>query len=269
MNQQLSFIHPEAKIAKNVVIEPFAYIDKNVEIGEGSWIGPHATILYGARIGKNCKIFPGAVISAIPQDLKFVGEETTAEIGDNTTIRECATINRGTNARRKTTIGSNCLLMAYVHVGHDCEIKNNIIIGNASQMAGEVKIDDFAILSGNVLIHQFSRIGGHVMVSGGSKVRQDIPPFITAAHEPLCFVGINTIGLRRRQFSTERINEITEIYRILYSGKNYSNALALIEQKIPHSPERDIIVDFVKNSKRGILKGNFRVASETEAGLVE
>ena len=258
---QLSYIHPKAKIAQNVVIEPFAYIGENVEIGEGTWIGPTAVIMDGARIGKNCRIFPGAVISAIPQDLKFVGEDTTAEIGDNTTIRECATVNRGTKARGKTTVGSNCLLMAYVHIAHDCEIGNNIIIGNSSQIAGEVKIDDFAILSGNVLVHQFSRIGGHVIISGGSRVRQDIPPFITAAHEPLCYAGINAIGLRRRQFSSERINEITDVFRILYSGKNFSNALAEIEKKVPQSVDRDIIIEFVRNSKRGILKGNSKITS--------
>jgi UDP-N-acetylglucosamine acyltransferase len=256
MNQPLAFIHPEAKIAKNVVIEPFAYIDRNVEIGEGTWIGPNSTILYGARIGKNCRIFPGAVISAIPQDLKFVGEETSVEIGDNTTIRECATVNRGTKARGKTSIGNNCLLMAYVHIAHDCEIGNNIIIGNASQIAGEVEIEDHAILSGNVLVHQFSRIGGHVMVSGGTKVRKDVPPFVTAAHEPLCYVGINSIGLRRRQFSSNRIGEIQEAYRILYSGKNFTNALLEIEEKVPQSAERDTIIDFVRKSKRGIMKGN-------------
>jgi UDP-N-acetylglucosamine acyltransferase len=268
MNHPLAFIHPEAKIAQNVVIEPLAYIDKNVEIGEGTWIGPHATILYGARIGKNCRIFPGAVISAIPQDLKFVGEETTAEIGDNTTIRECATVNRGTKARGKTTIGNNCLLMAYVHIAHDCEIGNNIIIGNASQIAGEVKIDDHAILSGNVLVHQFSCIGGHVMISGGTKVRKDVPPFVTAAHEPLCYVGINSVGLRRRQFSSQRINEIQEVFRILYSGKNFSNALVEIEEKVVQSQERDLIVDFVKKSKRGIMKGNY-IGTETNSEPVD
>jgi UDP-N-acetylglucosamine acyltransferase len=255
MDQQLAYIHPEAKIAQNVVIESFAYISKNVEIGEGTWIGPHATIMDGARIGKNCRIFPGAVISAIPQDLKFVGEETTAEIGNNTTIRECATINRGTKARGKTTIGNNCLLMAYVHIAHDCEVGNNIIIGNSSQIAGEVKIDDFAILSGSVLVHQFGRIGGHVMISGGTLVRKDVPPFVTAAHEPLSYVGINTVGLKRRQFTNQKIEEIIAIYRILYSGKSYPNALIEIERKILQSEERDLIIDFVKNSKRGIMKG--------------
>jgi UDP-N-acetylglucosamine acyltransferase len=269
MEQSLAFIHPEAKIGKNVTIGPFSYIDRNVEIGDGTWIGPNATILYGARIGKNCRIFPGAVISAIPQDLKFVGEESTAEIGDNTTIRECATINRGTKARGKTTVGNNCLLMAYVHIAHDCEIGNHIIIGNSSQIAGEVKIDDFAILSGSVLVHQFSRVGGHVMISGGTLVRKDVPPFVTAAHEPMCYVGINSIGLRRRQYSMERISEIQETYRLLYSGKSYPNALVEIEEKVPQSIERDMIINFVRNSKRGIMKGNYRISNEQENGPAE
>jgi len=269
MDHQLSFIHPQAKIAQNVIIEPFAYIGANVEIGEGTWIGPNVTIMEGSRIGKNCRIFPGAVISAIPQDLKFVGEETTAEIGDNTTIRECATINRGTKARGKTSVGNNCLLMAYVHIAHDCEIGNNIIIGNATQIAGEVKIEDHAILSGNVLVHQFSKIGGHVMISGGSLVRKDVPPYITAAHEPLSYVGINSVGLRRRQFSNERINEILDIYRILYSGKNYANALIEIERKVPQSAERDYIIEFVRNSKRGIMKGNSRINHKADGESIE
>lgn len=257
MTQPLAFIHPEAKIAKNVIIDPFVTISKNVEIGEGTWIGSNVTIMDGARIGKNCKIFPGAVISAIPQDLKFAGEETTAEIGDNTTIRECATVNRGTKARGKTTIGSGCLLMAYVHIGHDCEIRDHIIIGNASQIAGEVVIDDHAILSSSVLVHQFSRIGCHVMISGGALVRKDVPPYAMAAHEPLAYVGINTVGLRRRQFSAERISEIQATYRLLYAGGlNFANALIEIESKIPQSAERDGIINFVRNSKRGIMKGN-------------
>lgn len=257
MNQPFVSIHPNAKIGANVKIDPFVSISGNVEIGEGTWIGSNVTIMDGARIGKNCRIFPGAVISAIPQDLKFVGEETTAEIGDNTTIRECATINRGTKARGKTSVGNNCLLMAYVHIAHDCEIRDNIIIGNASQIAGEVIIDSSAILSGSVLVHQFVRIGGHVMISGGSLVRKDVPPFVMAAHEPLSYVGINSVGLRRREFSSEIIQNIASAYKILYSGNfNFSNALLQIESQIPQSAQRDQIIDFVRNSKRGIMKGN-------------
>jgi len=197
MNQPLSYIHPEAKIAQNVVIEPFTTIYKNVEIGEGTWIGPNVTIMEGARIGKNCKIFPSAVISSIPQDLKFEGEDTLTIIGDNTVIRECVTISRGTKDKFKTVVGNNCLLMAYVHIAHDCVVGNNCIIANAVQVAGHVHIDDYAIISGTSAIHQFCRIGSHVMISGGSLVRKDVPPFTKAGREPLSYCGINSIGLRR------------------------------------------------------------------------
>ena len=258
MNQQsLSYIHPEAEIAENVTIEPFVSVSKDVTIGEGTWIGPNATIMEGARIGKNCKIYPGAVVSGVPQDLKFKGEKSTTEIGDNTVIRECVTINRGTAAKGKTVIGNNCLLMAYVHVAHDCILKDNVIIGNASQLAGEVIIDDFAILSGLVAVHQFVHIGGHVMISGGSLVRKDVPPFIKAAHEPLAFAGVNSIGLRRRNFDNEKINEISDIYReIFLKGNNNSTAIENIEATMPKTKERDNIILFLKNASRGIIKGN-------------
>ena len=256
MSQSLTFIHPEAKFGKNVTIEPFVTIHENVEIGDGTWIGPYVTIMDGARIGKNCKIFPGAVISSIPQDLKFVGEETTAEIGDNTIIREYVTVNRGTKARGKTTIGNNCLLMTYSHVAHDCEIKNNVIIGNADQVAGEVVIDEYAILSAAVLVHQFVHIGAHVMVSGGSLVRKDVPPFIKAAKDPLSFIGVNSIGLKRRGFESSTTNEIQNIYRILFlKNLNNSEAISQINKEIPQSKERDYIINFVNNSERGIMKG--------------
>lgn len=256
MNQSLSYIDPEAKLAKDVVIEPFVSISKNVEIGEGTWIGPNATIMEGARIGKNCKIYPGAVVSAIPQDLKFEGEDSITEIGDGTVIRECVTVNRGTKSKGKTIIGDNCLLMAYVHIAHDCILGNNVIIGNASQIAGEVEIDDFAILSGLVAVHQFARLGSHIMVSGGSLVRKDVPPYIRAAHEPLAYVGINSIGLRRRNFPNEKIQEIQDIYREIYlKGNNNSQAIKNIEKSMPESSERDEIVQFLKNSSRGIIKG--------------
>ena len=256
MKQPLAYVHPEAKIADNVVIEPFVTIDKNVVIEEGTRIGSNVTILEGARIGKNCKIFPGAVISAVPQDLKFVGEETTAEVGDNTTIRECVTINRGTVAKGKTVVGSNCLIMAYVHVAHDCIVGNNVIIGNSTQLAGEVEVDDWAILSGGILVHQFCHIGSHVMISGGALVRKDVPPFVKAGRDPLSYVGINSIGLRRRGFTNEKIREIQDIYRFLYQkGMNNFDALEAIEAEMPASPERDEVILFVKNSKRGIMKG--------------
>lgn len=255
MNQNLAFVHPDAKIGKDVKIDPFAYIAGNVEIGDGTWVGPNATILDGARIGKNCRIFPGAVISAIPQDLKFRGEETTAIIGDNTTMRECVTVNRGTKSRGKTVIGNNCLLMAYVHVGHDCVIGNEIILGNGTQLAGEVEIDDWAIVSAHSLVHQFEKIGSHVMIQGGSKINKDIPPFIIAAREPITFAGINIIGLRRRGYSAQQIGEIQEIYRNIYGkGMNVSQALNFIEENMTQTAERDLIVNFIRNSKRGIVR---------------
>lgn len=256
MIQPLAYVNPEAKIADNVVIEPFVTIHKDVEIGEGTWIGSNVTIMEGATIGKNCRIFPGAVVSAIPQDLKFNGEVTTVEIGDNTTIRECVTINRGTKTRNKTVIGNNCLLMAYAHVAHDCKIGNNVIIGNASQIAGEVTIDDWAILSGLVAVHQFVNIGAHVMISGGSLVRKDVPPYTKAAREPLSYEGVNSIGLRRRGYASEKIAEIQEIYRILYvRGLNNSKAIAKIEAEMPATQERDEIISFIKASDRGVMKG--------------
>ena len=251
-------IQPDAKISKNVEIGPVVKIDKNVVIGEGTQIMSNVTILEGARIGKNVKIFPGAVISAIPQDLKFVGEETTAEVGDNTTIRECVTINRGTASRGKTVVGSNCLVMAYVHVAHDCIIGNNVILGNATQLAGEVEVDDFAILSGGSLVHQFTRIGAHVMVQGGSRFGKDIPPYITAGREPVTYAGVNSIGLRRRGFTNEQIREIQDIYRILFqSGLNLTQALEKIESECPESSEKEQIMKFLKSSQRGIIRGYF------------
>ena len=256
MNQPLAYIHPEAHIADNVVIEPFATIHKDVVIDEGTWIGSNVTIMEGARIGKNCKIFPGSVISGVPQDLKFAGEKTTAEIGDNTIIRECVTISRGTMDKHKTTIGSNCLIMAYVHIAHDCHIKDRVILANCVQLAGHVMVDDFAIIGGSTAVHQFVKIGAHVMVAGGSLVRKDVPPFVTAAREPLSYAGINSIGLRRRGFTNDKINEIQEIYRMIYlRGQNNSKALDNIQMEMSSSKERDEIVNFVRNSDRGVMKG--------------
>lgn len=255
MISNLSFVHPEARLGKDVTVEPFAYIDRNVEIGDGTWIGPNATVLYGARIGKNCKIFPSSVISGIPQDLKFKGEESTAEIGDNTTIREGVTVNRGTLAVGKTVVGNSCLLMAYSHIGHDCAVGNNCIIGNSSGLAGEVKVDDWAILSGGTLVHQFARIGAHVMIGGGSRVRIDVPPFIKADREPLSYMGLNSVGLTRRGFEKERIDEIHDIYRVLFQSKlNNSQALEKVEQDFKPSQDRDYIIEFIRKSERGIIR---------------
>ncbi|NBV57611.1 MAG: acyl-ACP--UDP-N-acetylglucosamine O-acyltransferase [Bacteroidetes bacterium] len=256
MIQPLAYVNPGAKIADTVVIEPFVTIHKNVEIGEGTWIGSNVTIMEGARIGKNCKIFPGAVISAIPQDLKYKGEETTTEIGDNTTIRECVTVNKGTAAKNKTIVGNNCLLMAYSHIAHDTIVGDNVIIGNGSQIAGEVIIHDYAILSGLVAVHQFVNIGPHVMISGGSLVRKDVPPYTKAAREPLSYEGVNSIGLRRRGFTSEKIAEIQEIYRNLYlRGLNNAKALTKIETEMPATQERDEIISFIRASDRGVMKG--------------
>lgn len=253
---QLSYIHPNAKIGKGVSIEPFSTIYDNVEIDEGTWIGPNVTIFPGARIGKNCRIFPGAVISAIPQDLKFNGEDTTTEIGDNTTIRECVTINRGTTDKMKTAVGKNCLLMAYVHIAHDCILGNNIIIANSVNLAGHVQIEDWVILEGLAAVQQFVKIGSHAFITGGSLVRKNVPPFTKAAREPLQYIGINSVGLRRRGYSNESVLEIEDIYRTLYvKGLNVTNALAVIEQEAPASKEKEEILNFIRESKDGIMRG--------------
>ena len=258
MNQPLAYVHPGARIAKNVVIEPFSTIHNNVVIGEGTWIGSNVTIMEGARIGKNCSIFPGAVISAIPQDKKFNDEDTITEIGDNTTIRECVTINRGTSDRMKTKIGKNCWIMAYCHIAHDCVVGDHCIFSNNSTLAGHINVGDYVVLAGMAAVQQFCSIGSHSFVTGGSLVRKDVPPFVKAGREPLSYVGVNSIGLRRRGFSTDKIREIQDIYRILYQ-KNYNNsqAVAIIEAEMQATPERDDILEFIKNSQRGIMKGYF------------
>ena len=256
MHRSLSYIDPQAKLAKNVVVEPFVTIEKNVEIGSGTWIGSNVTIMEGARIGKNCEIFPGAVIAAIPQDKKFNGEESLAIIGDNTVIRECATVNRATKATGKTIVGNNCLIMAYAHIAHDCVIGNHSIIVNNVALGGHVKIGEYAIIGGLTAIHQFVKIGKHTMVSGGSLVRKDVPPFVKAGREPLSFVGINSIGLRRKLFTDDEIAEIQEIYRVLYQkNNNNTQAINKIEIDFKVSKNRDEIIDFVKNSVRGIMRG--------------
>lgn len=257
MIQPLAYIHPQAQIAENVVIEPFVTIYKDVVIGEGTWIGSNVTIMDGARIGKNCRIFPGAVISAPPQDMKYKGEASTVTIGDNTIIRECVTLNRGTALdKNTTTIGSNCLLMAYVHVAHDCIIGNNVIIANSVQLAGHIEVQDFAFIGGASAVHQFVSIGAHSIISGGSLVRKDVPPYTKAGREPLSYVGINSVGLRRRGFSSEKINEIQDIYRTIFLKKlNISRALDIIEIEREPTEIRDEILDFIRNSNRGVMKG--------------
>lgn len=256
MHQPLAYVHPQAQIAQNVVIEPFATIHKDVVIEEGSWIGSHVTVMEGARIGKNCKIFPGAVISAIPQDLKFEGEYSNVEIGNNTIIREFATINRGTVYSDKTRIGSNCLLMAYAHVAHDCTIGDHCILANNATLGGHIEIGEYAILGGMTAVHQFCKIGKHAFLAGGSLVNKDIPPFVKAARYPASYVGVNSIGLRRRGYTSGQINQILEIYRYLFiKGYNTTQALQIIEAELPADPERDEIVQFINNSNRGIMRG--------------
>ena len=250
-----TYIHPNAKLATNVKIDPFTVIHPNVEIGEGTWIGSNVTIMEGARIGKNCRIFPGAVISAIPQDLKFEGEITTVEIGDNTTIREFVTINRGSKDRFTTKVGDNCLIMAYSHIAHDCIVGNNCIMSNNTQMAGHVVVGDNAILAGMCAIHQFVNIGQFAFVSGGSLVSKDVPPYIKAGRTPLSYAGVNSVGLKRKGFSVLQINQILDIYRIIYNKNlNTSQALNFIEEELPVTNERDEILTFIRESHRGIIK---------------
>lgn len=253
--QSSAVISPDAKIGQNVKIGPFSCIYENVEIGDNCEIMNGVTILPGARIGNGVRIFPGAVIGAIPQDLKFRGEETYAYVGDNTTIRECVTVNRGTASKGKTVVGSNCLLMAYVHVAHDCNIGNNVIVSNAVQFGGEVVVDDFAVIGGGSLIHQFCHLGKYIMLQGGALVNKDIPPFVKAAREPISFVGLNAVGLHRHGFSREDVQAITDVYRVLYmSDLNVTNAIKLIMQTLPESKFRDEIVSFVENSERGVIR---------------
>lgn len=255
MNQPLAYIHPDAKIDPSVVIGPFVTIEKNVEIGEGTRIDSNATICEGTRIGKNCHVFQGAVLGAIPQDLKFKGEDTLAIIGDNCNIREFVTIHRGTASRGKTVVGNNNLIMAYCHVGHDCVLGNNIIMSNGIQLAGEVEVDDFAVIGGGALVHQFTHIGSHVMVQGGIKVTKDVPPYITAGRDIIVFAGINSVGLNRSGFSTEQIERIKDIYRVIYQlGLNTTQAVEKVETEFPASKEKDAIISFIKNSQRGIVK---------------
>ena len=250
-----TYIHPNAKVATNVKIDPFTVIHPDVEIGEGTWVGSNVTIMEGARIGKNCRIFPGAVISAIPQDLKFEGEASIVEIGDNTTIREFVTVNRGTKALGKTVIGSNCQIQAYIHIAHDCIVGDHCIISNNTQVAGHVVIGDWCVLAGMCAIHQFVKIGDHAFISGGSLVRKDVPPYIKAARDPLSYAGVNSVGLKRRGFSIDQINHILDIYRVIYNkGLNTSQAMVYIEEEMPATDERDEIVTFIRESGRGIIK---------------
>jgi UDP-N-acetylglucosamine acyltransferase len=260
-----TYIHSNAKLAENVKIDPFTVIHQDVEIGAGTWIGSNVTIMEGVHIGKNCRIFPGAVIGAVPQDLKYNGERTSVEIGDDTTIREFVTIHRGTRDRWKTTVGNNCLIMAYSHIAHDCCVGNHCIMSNNSQMAGHVIMADYAWIAGFTAIHQFVKIGQHAFIAGGSLVRKDVPPFIKAVRNPLSYGGVNSVGLKRRGFSLEKINEILDIYRIIYNkGLNTSKALEFIEEEMAASDERDEIISFIRESERGIIKRYTKTSDDDE-----
>ncbi len=264
----LATVHPGAKLAENVEVGPYAFIDDNVEIGEGTRILPHATIFSYVRIGKNCNVFPGAVIGAIPQDLKFEGEVTYVEIGDRVNIRECATINRGTKASGKgvTRIGSDTLIMSYVHVAHDCRVGNHCILVSYVGIAGETDVDDWAIIGGGTKVHQFTKIGTHAMIGGGSAVNKDIPPYSLCGRLPICYAGVNIVGLRRRGFDSDVIRNIKDIYDVLYyQGYNFSDAIARIEEGFAESEEKRVILDFVRNSKRGIV----RAGDQHEKGGIE
>ena len=252
----MKIVHPKAQLGENVEIGPFTTIGEDVVIGDNCWIGSNVTIMDGTRMGNHCRVFPGAIVGAIPQDLKFENEESLLEIGDHVIIREYCTINRGTKANYVTKIGSQTLVMAYVHVAHDCVIGDHCILANNVNLAGHIHIGDHAILGGLTAVHQFVKIGDHSMIGGGSLVRKDVPPFVKAAREPLCYAGVNSIGLRRRGFTNDQINHIQDIYRILYvNGNNTTQALSLIESTIPASAERDQIIGFIRNADRGIMKG--------------
>lgn len=265
MTHPYTYIDPNAKVAPNVKIDPFTVIHGDVQIGEGTWIGSNVTIMDGTRIGKNCRVFPGAVLGAIPQDLKFSGEKTTVEIGDNTTIREFVTINRGTEDRGRTKVGNNCLIMAYSHIAHDCVIGNSCIMSNSVQVAGHVTMGDWAVVGGVSAVHQFVNIGQHSFIAGGSLVSKDVPPYIKAVRNPLSYGGVNSVGLKRRGFPLQQINGILDVYRTIYNkGFNTSQALEFIEEELPATDERDEIVTFIRESGRGIIKRFVKGATEED-----
>jgi UDP-N-acetylglucosamine acyltransferase len=255
MISPLASIHPNAKLGNNITIDPFAVIHDHVTIGDNSHIMSHVVLFPHTIIGKDCRIFPNATLGAIPQDLKFIGEETTVEIGDNTTIRECVTINRGTKDKWKTSIGSNCLLMAYSHVAHDCILGNHVILANSVQLAGHVEVGDYAIIGGLAGAHQFTRIGAHTYVAGHTVIRKDIPPYVKAAREPMSYMGLNIVGLQRRKFSQEKIDTISKIYHLLFVGNaSTSRAVELIKDKVEDNETREEILKFITDSKIGIIK---------------
>jgi|SRR5690606_16590349 len=268
MISPLAHIHPNAQIGNNVIIDPFVVIENNVTIGDGTHIYPNAFVGSGTTIGKNCQIFPGASIGTVPQDLKFVGEETTVVIGDNTTVREYCTIHRGTKDKWTTKVGSRCLLMAYAHVAHDCILGNNVILANAVQLAGHVLVDDYAIIGGLSGAHQFSHIGAHTYIAGQSSIRKDIPPYVKAAREPMSYMGVNVVGLTRSGFSQQEIDEISKIYHVLFVEKNTtSKAIEVVEQNFQPGKHRDNILNFIKNSKTGVIKRHSKLNADEDFGF--
>lgn len=255
MISPLASIHPAAKLGNNVTVEPFAVVQEHVVIGDDAHIMSHAVLMPYSKIGKGCRIFPGAVIGGVPQDLKFVGEETTVEIGDYTTIRECVTVNRGTKDKWKTVIGRHCLIMAYAHIAHDCAIGDHVILANGVQLAGHVEIGDYAIIGGLAGAHQFTRIGAHTYIAGHTVIRKDVPPYVKAAREPMCYMGLNIVGLQRRHFPQEEIDTISRIYHLLFVGNHSTTtAVNMINEQVGDSERKQEILDFVKSSKAGIIK---------------
>ena len=255
----LASVSPKAILGDNVEIGPFAFVDDDVEIGDGCKIVPHATVFQYVKMGKNCQIYPGAVVGAVPQDLKFEGEVTSVELGDNVTVRECATINRGTKASGKyvTKVGSDTLIMSYSHVAHDCVIGDHCILVSYVGLAGETVVDDWAIIGGGSKAHQFSKVGCHAMVGGMSRINKDVPPYALCGHEPISYVGVNIVGLRRRGFSSDAIRSIKDIYdTIYYAGLNISDGCAKVEAGFPQTEERDTILEFIRSSKRGIIRAS-------------
>ena len=256
MISPLANVSSKAQIGNNVTIEAFATIYDDVVIGDNTHIHPNAIIYPDTTIGSNCQIFPGALIGIVSQDLKYKGEKAKTTIGNNTIIREYATVHKGTADRMLTAIGDNCLIMAYAHVAHDCILGNNIILANYVGLAGHITIEDFVIIEGYAAIQQFIRIGAHSFIAGASKIRKNVPPFIRVAREPLQYIGVNTVGLARRGFEKETINQIEDIYRLIFvRGHNVTNALALVDVEIPESDVKKQIVDFIKSSTDGIVKG--------------
>lgn len=250
-----AYVHPDAKIGSNVTVEPFAYIAGDVVIGDDCWIGPGAVIHDGARIGKGCKIHTAASIACLPQDLKFAGEASLAIIGDYNDIRECVTISRGTSSRGKTVVGDHNLIMAYVHIAHDDVIGSHCVFANRVSFAGEVEVGDWVVVGGHAAVHQWVKIGDHSMIQGGALVSQDVPPFVMVRGEDTRYAGINKIGLSRRGFTTEQITIIHDSCRILFqSGLNYMNGCDEVEKQVEQSADRDYLVEFIRTSKRGVIK---------------